>query len=166
MRITREMIEPSRPDAVRLNRGEKISVLFLSHAASVLDDLVNDLAERMKMVEGGQDRVQKLAEEANSLLHDVRMTIPENQRMNLQHTVEDYEIRMTPKLTPSITNVVVQKEEFRTLVDAARVKCTECTDSCEECEKCELFKLLTVILPLESYDGTMLCPYNLGVWAN
>ena len=77
----------------------------------------------------------------------------------------DFEIRLTPKMTPSKTSVVMQKDEFKELVDLARAKCRDCMDDDEECEKCKLFQLLTVLLPLDDYSG-MLCPYNMGEWAN
>ena len=76
------------------------------------------------------------------------------------------ETRMVPKMTPSKTTVLVQKEEFRQLVDAAQVKCSECTDDSEQCKACGLFKLLKIVVPLESYEGTFLCPYNLAGWEN
>ena len=75
-------------------------------------------------------------------------------------------MRLAPKATPSKTSVVMQKEEYRSLVDMARIKCTECAEDDVSCEACELFQLLTVINPLDEYHGRFLCPYNLGKWRN
>ena len=166
MRIVKEMLDPSREDAVRLNRTEKMSMIVLAYACTILEDLKTELADRLGMVDNGMDRLMELSEKADALLKDVRMTVPVNQRMNLQNTASDFEIRLTPKLTPYSTNVIMQKEEFKALVDIARVKCRECMDDENDCEKCQLFQLLTVLLPLNDYHDGMLCPYNLGEWAN
>jgi len=166
MRIVKTAVAPSRDDAVRMTRGEKMGMLVLAYAATVLDDLQNEIPGRLKMIDGGQERLAKLSAETDALLHDLRLTVPMNQRMNLQNTAQDYEMRLAPKATPSKTTIVMQKEEFRELVEYARTKCRECMDDSDECVKCGLYQLLTVLLPLEDYDGGYLCPYNLGEWKN
>ena len=166
MRITREMLSPSRADAVRINRSEKMSMIVLAYAATILEDLKADLADRLAMIDDGAERMAEVSEKVDKLLIDLRATIPVNQRMNLQNTANEYEIRLSPKMTPYKTNVVMQKGEFKELVDYARTKCRDCMDNDEECEKCGLFQLLTVLVPLEDYHDGMLCPYNLGEWAN
>ena len=166
MHITKKMISPSRDDAVRITRSEKMSMIVLAYACTILEDLKTDIADRLKMVDGGAERLNELSEKADGLLNDLRVTIPLNQRQNLENTARDFEIRLTPKLTPYKTSVVMQKEEFKELIDFARTKCRDCTESDEECEKCGLYQLLTVLLPLDNYHDGMLCPYNLGEWAN
>ena len=166
MRITKENIAPSRADAVRINRTEKMAMIVLAYAATIMDDLQTELADRLTMIENGPERMKELSEKTDAVLNEIRLTIPENQRLGLQNTAMDYEIRLTPKMTPSKTSVVMQKDEFKDLVDHARVKCIDCMESDEDCEKCKLFQLLTVIIPLEDYSGGMLCPYNMGEWAN
>ena len=166
MRITKKLLEPSREDAVRLNRNEKMGMITLAYVATVLEDMQTEMADRLKMIDNGPELMQLLADDADDILNQLRLTIPENQRMNLQNTARDFEIRLTPKATPGKTSVVMQKEEFKQLVDYARTKCVDCMDSDTECEKCGLFQLLTVVLPLNDYHGGMLCPYNMGEWAN
>lgn len=166
MRITREMLSPSRDDAVRITRSEKMSMIVLAYACTILEDLKTDLADRLKMIDNGADRMNEVSEKADALLNELRVTIPLNQRMNLQNTAQDFEIRLSPKLAPCKTSVVMQKDEFKELVDFARVKCRDCMESDEECEKCGLFQLLTVLVPLNDYHDGMLCPYSLGEWAN
>ena len=166
MRITKEMLSPSRDDAERLKRSEKMAMILLAYVSSVLEDMPRDLADRLKMIPEGEERMKALAEVSDSLLNDLRPTIPIDQRMHLQNTAQDYEVRLSPKASPFKTNVIMQKDEFKDLVDYARTKCRDCMDNDEECKKCGLFKLLTVILPLDSYHDGMLCPYNLGEWAN
>ena len=165
--MKQQLINPSVKDAIRLTRNEKIAMMWLYQAATVLCELQNGLSdERIGMVENGLERLKKLSEEVNQLVDDLRVTIPENQRMNIHNTSLDCEMRLTPKATPSSVSVVIQKEEFRDLVDHARVHCLTCTETDTECEECDLYKLLTSILPLDDYHSTYLCPYNMGEWKN
>lgn len=166
MMITKTMIAPSRDDAVRLNRSEKISMIVLAYAATILDDLQKEIGSRLEMIPDGKERLAEMTRKTDELLNDLRLTVPINQRLNLQNTALDYEIRLVPRATPSETSVVMRKEEFKDLVDIARTKCRECTDDTDACKNCQLYQLLTVLLPLDDYDGTFLCPYNLGEWAN
>lgn len=162
--IVRKELEPSRDDAVRLNRSEKQSMIVMAYVATVFDDMRKELAGRLEMVEDGPKRMDALSKDADDLLDGLRKTIPTNQRMSIQRTIEDYEMRLVPRATPSRTTVVMTQDEFKSLVDAARVKCRECTEDDKTCGRCELFKLLTVVLPLDEYEGWMLCPYNMGEW--
>lgn len=157
---------PSREDAMELRRNEKTCLTFLTNAVSALAETKDELSDRIAMIDGGQERIERLVTDSLDLLNDVRMTIPERQRLNLVNTARDYEIRLVPKLKPGSHNVIVEKEDFRRMVDAAQVKCRECVDDCEECKKCDLYQLLTVILPMDNYDGVMLCPYNMATWEN
>ena len=166
MRIVQKLLDPSRPDAVRLRRDEKLAMFHLMYAATTLEDLRKDLLERLGMIDHGEDRMENASMCVDELLNDLRVTVPENQRINLQHTSEDYEVRLVPKQTPGNLNVIVTKEEFRQLVDCARAKCRECVLDDGECEECELYRLLTSILPLDDYHSMNLCPYNLGEWKN
>lgn len=164
--IVKKMLDPSREDAVRLTRTEKMSMLHLMYAVTILEDLSIEIPDRIGMVENGHDKLQELARNADKLLNEIRITVPENQRRSIQNTAQDYEMRLTPKATPGETSVVMTKDEFRELVECARTKCTECTYDDEECEQCSLFRLLTSILPMEDYHSLNLCVYNLGKWKN
>lgn len=166
MRITREMLSPSREDAVRLNRTEKQGMILFAWVATILEDLQKEMPERLKLVEQGTEVMRELSGKADHLLNELRKTVPVNQRINLQNTAQEYEVRLTPKATPNKTTVVMQGSEFKELVDLARAKCVDCMESDTACGKCKLFQLLTVILPLDDYHDGMLCPYNMGEWAN
>ena len=159
-------LDPSRPDAVRLTRRGKMDMIVLAYAATLIDELRTTMKDRFDMVDGSMEMMDELSEKIDKVLHDVRLTVPMEQRVHLQNTARDYEMRLTPKLTPGSTNVIMQKEEFRELVECARARCKECAFDNKECEKCELFKLLTVILPLEDYEDSYLCPYVLKEWGN
>jgi len=166
MYLIKKEVRESRPDAVLLTRIEKMAIILFDHTATNMDDFLVDLADRLDMVENGKERMKELSEKADNLFNDLVVTIPRNQRKQLQNTISDYEMRLAPKFQPSMTTVIMEKEEFRDLVDCARAKCMECTLDDHECEKCRLYKLLTSILPLEDYHDTMLCPYNVGKWGN
>ena len=166
MKITTKLLDPSREDAVRLTRNEKTCIILLAHACSVLEDLKTDIAPRLAMVDNGQERMVKLSADADAMLHDLRLTIPEEQRHHLQNTAKDYEVRLAPKMSPFKTTVVMQKDEFKSLVDHARAKCMDCTEDDRSCEKCTLYKLLTVVLPMDDYHDSFLCPYNMREWGN
>ena len=100
MRIVRQQLEPSRDDAVRMSRNEKTSMLMLSYAAAILEDLPDEIGDRIAMVENGHERIRKISADVNDLLQEIRVTIPMNQRQNLVNTVDDYEARFVPKATP------------------------------------------------------------------
>ena len=159
-------VNPSREDAYDLTRNEKASLQYLAHAVSAMVGAKDDLKDRLSKVENGQDRMAYLADESIKLLTEVRMTVPEKQRKSMMNTTMDYEIRLVPKFTPTSHNVVVMKEDFKKLVDAAQVKCRDCTLDNEECRQCELYQLLVTTLPMDSYEGTFLCPYNMAEWEN
>ena len=161
-----KFVVPSREDAWSMTRSEKESMRFLMNSVSCLQDAKEELGERISRIDGGKEVMDRVAEESLWILEEVRKTIPEEERAKLQRTSCDYEMRMTPKSLPLKYSVVVEKEDFRTLVDAAQVKCTECADTAEECRKCRLYQWLVRNLPLDSYDGTFLCPYNEREWEN
>ena len=103
-------------------------------------------------------------EDADRLLTDLRVTVPEDQRFSMENVGKDYESRLVPKMAPSDTSMLVAREDYQLLVDSARVRCRECTEDDESCGKCDLYNLLTSVLPLENYHGGLLCPYNMARW--
>lgn len=158
-------VNPSREDAWDMTRHEKMSLTFLMNATSALIDAKTDLGKRVEKL-GMTEKLKEIADGTVDLLESIRTTIPEKQRTSLMHTSMDYEMRLVPKMTPSKTCVVLMKEEMRTLVDAAQAACLECTGTFEDSEKCNLCQLLKTILPMDSYEGTFLCPYNGREWGN
>lgn len=159
-------VVPSRKDAWDVTRQEKMSILFLMNTVSAMIDSRDELNDRVSRIDGGAELMDTMVDSADKLLTEIRRTIPEDQRVSINNVSKDMEMRMVPKMTPSKTTVLIQKEDFRQLVDAAQVKCRDCTDDSEQCRECGLFKLLKIVVPLERYDGTFLCPYNLAGWEN
>ena len=161
-----QFVNPSREDAWDVTRQEKMSILFLMNTVSAMMDSRDELKDRVSRIEGGPEMMDTMCETAEKLLTEIRMTIPTAQRHNINNISKDMEMRMKPKSTPSETMVLMQKEEFRALVDAAQEKCQMCVDDIDECRKCKLFQLLKVVLPLERYDVGNICPYNMAGWEN
>lgn len=161
-----QFVTPSREDAWDVTRPEKLSILFLMNTVSSMMDSREELRDRVSRIENGPEMMDTMCEVSEKLLTEIRRTIPEKQRHSINNISKDMEMRMTPKSTPHKTMVLIDKEDFRTLIDAAQIKCRECTDDNEECKKCGLYQLLLVNLPLDRYDGTFLCPYNARDWEN
>ena len=157
---------PSRDDAWDVTRPEKLSILFLMNTVSSMMDSREELRDRVSRIDGGAEMMDTMCEVSEKLLTEIRRTIPEKQRHNINNISKDMEMRMVPKATPSKTMVLMQKEEFRELVDAAQEKCLLCTDDSEECKACKLHQILTVVLPLDLYEAGNLCPYNMAGWEN
>ena len=157
---------PSREDAWDVKRQEKLSILFLMNTVSAMMDSRDELADRISKIDGGRELMDTMVESSEKLLTEIRRTIPEDQRRSINNISKDMEMRMVAKMTPMKTTVLVQKDDFKTLVDAAQIKCRECTDDSEQCKTCELFRLLKIVVPLETYEGTFLCPYNMAGWEN
>ena len=119
---------PSRDDAWDVTRPEKLSILFLMNTVSSMMDSREELRDRVSRIDGGTEMMDTMCEVSEKLLTEIRRTIPEKQRHNINNISKDMEMRMVPKATPSKTMVLMQKEEFRELVDAAQEKCLLCTD--------------------------------------
>ena len=164
--MSQRFVVPSRDDAWDVTRQEKMSILLLMNTVSAMLDSRDELKDRVSRIAGGTELMDTMVDSADKLLTEIRRTIPENQRVSINNISKDMEMRMVAKMTPSKTTVLVQKEDFRQLVDGAQVKCRECLDDSEQCKRCGLFKLLKNVVPLETYEGTMLCPYNMAGWEN
>ena len=161
-----QFVVPSREDAWDVTRPEKLSILFLMNTVSAMMDSREELKDRVSKIDGGPEMMETMCTVSEKLLTEIRRTIPTAQRHNINNVSRDMEMRMVPKATPSKTTVLMQKEEFRSLVDAAQVKCRDCVDDNTECRQCKLFQLLQVILPMDRYDVGQLCPYNMAGWEN
>lgn len=137
--------------------------MFVVHT---LIEIQEALQERLGMVEDGNGRFQTIMNWTEQLLQEIRMTIPENQRDSMQRAAEDCDVKLVPKAIPDSGATIITKEDFRVLVNSARVKCADCFMDDNECDRCELFQLLSVILPMDDYHQMNLCCYNLGEWKN
>lgn len=165
--IIRKEMEPSHPDAERMTRRERDAVLFFMNAVCILEDVCRDLAGRFEQVTDGIERMRTVSEAAAQILHEVKLTIPMDQRKSLDNVAGDYKMRLVPNASPvSNRNILVDKEDFRKLVDASQEKCVICTETDETCVRCKLYQLLTVLLPMDEYHFSTMCPYNMAQWEN
>ena len=160
----RKFLHPSRDDARPVTQKERLSLLHLINQTTLLADAKDDLMDRAGMIEDGQERLKNLCELSDKLLYEMRLTVPDRQRMALHNVTVDSEMRLVPKMSPSTGMVLVSREDMTELVNAARVKCHDCADTPEEAKRCKLYQLFLDVLPLGRYDGTFLCPYSDSEW--
>lgn len=157
-------LHPSREDAKPVTYREKTAILHLINQTSLLIEARRDLADRAQMIEGGAEMLQQVCETSEKLLEEIRLTIPEKQRATINNITRDSEMRLVPKMSPTVGHLLIDNEDYRELVDAARAKCHGCADTPEQAKRCGLYRLLLNILPLDSYDTAFLCPYNQPEW--
>ena len=150
----------------RLTRQEFGAVLRLYTLLSDAVHFENDMGRRLECVPNGKKRMRLLLGQIRSIVNDITGTIPVAQCRRIMSTMNDYESRLVPKFTPSKTNVLLDKEQARTLVDFARVECRECVRDSEECRSCKLYELLVAVVPCDNYGNTFLCPYNHSEWGD
>ena len=161
-----QFVTPSREDAWDVTRPEKLSILFLMNTVSSMMDSREELRDRVSRIDGGPEMMDTMCTVSEKLLTEIRRTIPEKQRHSINNISKDMEMRMVPKATPKTTMVLMHKEEFRELVDAAQEKCVLCTLDSEDCNQCKLYQLLKTVLPMDRYESGSLCPYNMAGWEN
>lgn len=151
----------------RMTRYERSAFLMLVCTEAILSTVGADLEKRLARVPNGMEKLKKAEELVTELERAILPTINKEQRKNLKETLHDYELRPVPKLTPRHTNLVVDKETLKTLVDAAQDgACTSCVKDAKEARNCRLHRTLTVITPMKEYDDGMLCPFNNVGWEN
>ena len=150
---------------VRLVRNEPLAVRLILAALSCMASAEDDLHDRLAQVPDGQDRLHTLTAQFRELCDDIACTINRNQCRHIYNTMKDFEMRLVPKLTPATTNIIMDKETGKALIDCARWKCHECAEDSVQCRTCTLYKLLEATTPLDDYDG-LICPYALREWAN
>ena len=151
-------------DCERLNRHEYEAVRCLLGAVSYTAHAKDDLQKRLECVPGGKARMGMVLGGLRAIADDLIGTIPRGQCKQLRNTMEDMEMRMVPKLTGMSQNVILEKDNAKALIDAAREKCRGCVEDEKSCRRCRLYTLFESFLPLDTYDGGMLCPYSMSEW--
>lgn len=148
----------------RLNRGEYEAVRCLLGAVSYAAHARDDLKDRVDTVTNGRARMDVLVEGLKSFVDELLANVPDGQCRQLRNTMKDMEMRMIPKLTPMSQNVLMEKDNAKALIDRAMERCHGCVEDERSCLDCGLYKVLESMLPLDSYDNGMLCPYALSEW--
>ena len=151
-------------DCERLKRAEFEGLRCLMGAVNYTAHSRDDLQERLSRIPQGVIRMNMVMDDIRNLADDIIRTIPVAQCKQLRNTMMDYEIRMVPKLASMCQNVVFEKDLAKGLIDAAMEKCHGCVEDADSCRKCGLYKILEGILPLDSYDDRLICPYSVSEW--
>ena len=126
----------------------------------------DDLKERLKTVPNGTARMNMLLGNCTSLFKDILGTITDKQRKTLRNSAQDYEIRLTPKLSPESSSLAVSKKDLTVLINCARERCKFCVLDGKQCKFCELYKILEIVTPLDDYGDGIACPYAYSEWQN
>jgi len=151
-------------DCERLNRGEFEAVRCLLGAVSYTAHAKDDLKKRLECLPSGKQRMSMVLGGLKAIADDLIGTVPTGQCRQLRNTMQDMDMRMVPKMTRMSTNVILEKEVAKGLVDAAMEKCRGCVEGPEEGRKCALYTVLESFLPLDNYENGMLCPYSMSEW--
>lgn len=151
-------------DCERLNRFEMQSVRMLLSALSVAAGAQKELAQRLECVPYGRQRMRMAVGSLRSVVNDLIGTVSRKQCKQIQGTMNDFEMRLLPKLTPGSTNIIMTKEQGKALMDCARWQCNDCVKDGEEARKCKLYQLLESTTPMDEYGDGLLCPYALAEW--
>ena len=151
-------------DCKRLNRAEFEALRCLLGAVNYTAIARDDLQKRMEAIPGGKQRMNMTLGGLKAIADDLIGTVPRGQCKQIRNTMQDMEMRMVPKMASMSRNVILDKDIAKGLVNAAMEKCHGCVEDQEECRKCPLYKVLESFLPLDHYDGGMLCPYSVSEW--
>lgn len=151
-------------DCERLRRPEMTAVRMLLAAVSIIADAQEDLRNRLECVPYGNQRMRLTGGGLGALISDLLGTVSKSQCEQLMRTAHDFEMRLLPKATPMVTNIVMTKDQGKCLMDCARWACHACVKDGESCRECQLYKILEATTPLDDYGDGMLCPYALAEW--
>lgn len=151
----------------RLTRTEMSSLRMLLVLASEMNYAVEDLENLLKIVPEGQDRMNELASKTSNLFRDLLGAVTDKQRRALRNSANDYDFKLTPKLSTDGLTLAMSREDMSMLVNCAREKCKYCTFAGKEIKSCKLYSLLETYIPLDEYgDDSIACPYAFQEWGN
>lgn len=151
-------------DCERLNRSEFEALRCLLGAVSYTAHAKDDLDKRISCLPGGRQRMAMVLGGLKAIADDLVGTTPQGQCRQLRNTMNDMEMRMVPKLMPMSQNVILEKENAKALIDTAMDRCHGCVEDETSCRACGLYRVLESILPLDTYDNGLLCPYSTSEW--
>ena len=153
-------------DCVRLTRTEFEAVRYMLGAVNYLAKAKDVLigGPSLQRIPHGDARMRLTLGGLKSIIDDILGTVTVKQCMQLSNTMADMDMRMVPKMTPMTTNVVIEADIAKELIDLARVACKYCTKDGVKCLKCALYPEMEAIVPLDDYGDGMMCPYALTDW--
>lgn len=153
-------------DCVRLTRTEFEAVRYMLGAVNYLAKAKDVLigGPSLKRIPHGDARMRLTLGGLKSIIDDILGTVTVKQCMQLSNTMADMDMRMVPKMTPMTTNVVIEADIAKELINLARVACKDCTKDGVKCLKCALYPEMEAIVPLDDYGDGLMCPYALTDW--
>lgn len=151
-------------DCERMTRHEFQAVQSLLGAVSYIADASEDLQKRLECIPAGKKRMAMAKGAVTAIANDIIGTMTVSQCRQMQNVMKDMDMRIVPKMTPKITNVIMSKENAMVLIDSAKARCALCTAGGDEIRRCPLYQVLEAIVPLEDYGDGLICPYVLAEW--
>ena len=151
-------------DCERLMRTEMTAVRMLLAALSTAAYAQEDLRHRLECIPSGNQRLRMAVGGLRAVVDDLIGTISLSQCKQIYGTMNDFEMRLLPKLTPGSTNIIMTKDQGIALLDCARWQCHDCVKDGNECRECQLYKIMESTTPLDDYGAGMVCPYSLADW--
>lgn len=151
-------------DCERMTRTELNSLQMLLVAINFAAHGIEDLSKRLDCIPSGKQRMKMSLGGLKAVADDLVGTITRDQARKLKNTMDDMEVRITPRNMPETVNIMLDRDQAMALIDAAKVKCTNCAEDGENCRKCRLYQLLEAYTPLEDYGSGLTCPYALIDW--
>jgi hypothetical protein len=148
----------------RMRRTELCALkMLLAHLSSAAF-AQEDLKDRLDCIPNGNQRMRMAVGGLRAVCDDLIGTITVAQAKQIRGTMNDFEIRLIPKLSPNSQNVIMTVDVAKTLLDYARLKCRECTANDNESRNCTLYQFMEATTPLEHYGDGLICPYALQEW--
>lgn len=148
----------------RLAKPKLTALQWMVHGETLFRHGERDLADRLQCIPYGTWRMAKTIGMMESINRDLLETVPTEQCKRLLNQTKDSEIRMVPKLTPQEFRMTLTRDEAMECVDLMRTACQSCIMDGEECRQCVRYKMLTALVPLESFDNLYSCPYSTAEW--
>lgn len=159
-----EPFEIPDSECERLTRPEMACCRSIMTLASDLHYAKDDLKKRLKTVPDGEQRMDAVCGEIDSLFRDILGTVSDRQRKQLRNQAKDLVMKAVPKLSAADNKVMIYIDEVKELVDCAREKCRICAKDGTECRSCRLYKWLETNIPLDDYGDDLICPYARRDW--
>lgn len=148
----------------RMSRAEFNAVRAMLIVVSFCIDAKHDLQHRLELIPHGKRRMNMALGAIQAIMNDIIGTITRAQAQQIRNTMNDMEVKITPKLMPIGQTVLMDLQTAKDLTDCAREKCRICAEDGESCRQCKLYQVMEATTPLEDYGNDLLCPYNLADW--
>lgn len=150
----------------RMKRSEFNAVRALLIVVNYCNSSKQDLKERLQNgpIPRGWWRLSSAIGAVNAIMNDIVGTMTHNQARQIMNTIQDMDVKISPKAIPVGQTVVMDVQTAIDLTDCAREKCRMCAEDGESCRSCKLYQVMESTTPLEDYGNGLLCPYNLADW--